>query len=436
MPVTVEQEKLDPCRVALTIEVPPEDIQKAIDSVFNQFAKRTSVPGFRPGKAPRHLVARFIDEGRVRELAFDRALNDAYRAALKQAGVEPYQDADPKVDLPEEGLDPEKGFTFKATVPTVPQVELGDLEGLKARRVTTTITDEDVDKELARYREQLAAYAHTDEGAQDSDRVRATVEVSVEGSVVADASFPEPTLIQVGANIEDLDKGLVGIKTGEDRTFDFAYPADFGDPELAGKTATAKVHAFDVLRRTVPEATEELAQKLGFDDLAALRDRVRENLQAQADALSDTELNDSLIKEVVRRSTVHYPEELLVREISDRMSELIQALERRSLSLEDYLEAEKIALEDLQDKYEEEARESLGNTLVLLEVARAAEIRVTDREVEEELKRRAEAEGVKLTQLRRTMNESGELAALRNRIFFRKVTGHLRSRADIKEVEA
>src|ERR1051325_9427407 len=153
MAITVEREQLEPCRVALTIQVPPEDIQKAIDSVFNQFAKRTNVPGFRPSKAPRHLIRRFIDEGRVRELAFDQALNNAYRDALRQAKVEPYADAEPKVDMPEEELDLEKGFSFKATVPTVPHVELGDLEGLSGRRVTTKVSEEEVEKELTRYRE-------------------------------------------------------------------------------------------------------------------------------------------------------------------------------------------------------------------------------------------------------------------------------------------
>src|SRR5689334_13305574 len=120
MPVQVEQEQLEPCRVALTIDVPPEEIQKAVDSVYSQFARRTSVPGFRPGKAPPHLIKRFIDEERVREMAMDQVLNNAYRDALKQAQVEPYRYAEPNVELPEEQVDPEKGFSFKATVALEP----------------------------------------------------------------------------------------------------------------------------------------------------------------------------------------------------------------------------------------------------------------------------------------------------------------------------
>lgn len=204
---------------------------------------------------------------------------------------------------------------------------------------------------------------------------------------------------------------------------------------MAGKTATATVKASEVLRRTTPEANDEFARKLGFDTIEALRDRVRQNMQSQADTLADTEVNDALIKELVRRSTVHYPEELLVRETSDRMGELIRALESRGIGLDHFLEHEKTDLETLQDRFRSEAEESLNNTLVLLELARHGEIRVTDRDVEEEIKQRAEADGVKLSQLRRTLNETGEINGVRNRVFFRKVTEYLRSRAEITEVE-
>src|SRR4051794_29556326 len=101
MPVTVQQEQIDDCHIALTIQVPPEDVQRAVDSVFNQYAKRTTVPGFRPGKAPRHLIKRFIDEGRIKEMALDQSLTNAYRDALKQTNISPYPHAEPQVELPE-----------------------------------------------------------------------------------------------------------------------------------------------------------------------------------------------------------------------------------------------------------------------------------------------------------------------------------------------
>src|SRR5688500_2168939 len=195
MAVEVQQEQLEPCRVALTISVPPDDVRKAMDSVFNQFAKRTSVPGFRPGKAPRHLLKRFIDEGRVKDLALERALSDAYRDAVRQSGVSPYAHAEPQVELPDEEVDPEKGFSFKATIATEPHVHLGNLDGLSARRVTAQVTDEEVDREIGRVLERAATYETTTEPAAEGDRVRLTAMFTVDGEVDDDSSFPEPTLL-------------------------------------------------------------------------------------------------------------------------------------------------------------------------------------------------------------------------------------------------
>jgi trigger factor len=436
MPVQVEQERLDHCRVALTISVPPEEIQKAISSVFNQFAKRTSVPGFRPGKAPRHLIKRFVDESRVRELALDQALNDAYRQAVRDAHVQPLQDAEPQVEFPEGEMNLEEGFSFKATVPLEPVVELGDLDGLSARRVTTKIADEDVERELTRLRESAARFAPTDAAAEEGHRVRATVEVTVDGQPVPDASFEEPTLIQIGTNLEGFDAGLKGLHAGEEKTYEFQFPEDFADEDLQGKTGVAHVKATDVLARQIPELDEEFAKEAGFESVEAVRERVRQSLQTQADVMADQEVNDSLIREVVRRATVHFPDEMLDREVSDRVRTLITALERRGLTLEDYLEETKNDVATLQSNFREEARETLVNTLVLLELARQEKLLITEREIEEEIKRRAEAEGVKLSQMRRLLNETGEMAGVQNRVFIRKITEFLRSKAQIQELEA
>ena len=436
MPVTVEQEQIDDCHVALTIQVPPEDVRKAMDTVFNQYARRTSIPGFRPGKAPRHLVKRFIDEGRVREMALDQSLTNAYRDALKQANVNPYPHAEPQVELPEDELDVEQGFSFKATVALQPKVELGDTEGLTARCTVVAINDKDVDQEMERFLERAATFEQTDEPAADGDRVRAAVHVTVEGKLVPEMHLHDPTLMQVGSNLEGFDEGLRGMKASEEKSFEFTYPEDSEDEELAGKTAVAEVHCVEVLRRTVPTADDAFAEKAGFENLEALRTRFRDMLQAQSDAMAAQDVNSSLIDEVVRRATVSFPDEMLEREVSERMNELIKNLEARGAGLDDYLAAQKLDLAQLQAQLREESQRTVTNTLVLLELARQNNVTVTDKDVEEEVKRRAELDGVKTSQMRRLLNDTGEISAVRDRIFFRKIAGLLREKAEIKEVQA
>src|SRR2546422_9306525 len=118
----VELQELEPCKVALNIQIPPEQVAKTLDRVFDQFAKQTAVPGFRKGKAPRKLAERYIDGDAVREAALDQVIKDAYQEALKETGIQPYEQASVELKEFEEG----QPLAFTATVPTRPEIELGE----------------------------------------------------------------------------------------------------------------------------------------------------------------------------------------------------------------------------------------------------------------------------------------------------------------------
>lgn len=436
MPVQVQQEQLEPCRVALTIEVPPEDVNRAMETVFNRFAKRTAVPGFRPGKAPRHLVKRYIDEGRVRDLAMEEVLTNAYRDALRQTGVEPYRYAEPQIDLGEEEPDLQKGVTFKATLALEPKITLGETDGLSAKRVVVKITDEDVEKELTRIRERGATFEATEEAVAEEDRIRAAMKITVGDETIVDAPESEPLVLQVGANLAEFDQGILGLKAGDEKTFEFTYPEDYEDEAKRGQTASVSVKVFEVLRRTLPEANDEFAQRLGMDTAEALRARLREILEAQAEAQADSEMEHDLVHELVRRSTVEFPDEMVTRESSERLKRLVHTLEHRGATLEDYLASQETDLATLEKSLQAQARDTLTESLVLIEFGQQNGVRVSLEDVEEEINRRAEAEGVKPAQMRRTLSESGELENLQTQIFFRKVGQLLRSKAEIQESEA
>lgn len=292
-----------------------------------------------------------------------------------------------------------------------------------------------MEKELNRYREQSAAYISTSEPSADGDRVRATAQVFVNSELVDDLSFTEPTLFEIGANLEQFDEGLRGIAAGEERTFDFTFPEDLGDEDLRGKTATAQVNAVEVQRRTLPEINEELAKASGFDTVEALRAHLLQALQHQADLLAEQEVNDSLLRDVIRRSTIHYPSEMVQRDVSARLESLIRALDERGFTLDQYLTANKTDLATYQGQLQNEVTDSIEASLTMLALADENKIRVTDPDVEAEVKLRAESENVKLSQMRRLLADTGELDAIRNRVFRRKVAEFLRNHATITEVE-
>jgi trigger factor len=428
MPIEVQKEQLEPCKVALNIQVPPDQVARTLDSVFNQFAKRVTVPGFRRGKAPRKLVERYIDQDAVKEAAVEKLVRDGFRQALEETGIQPYDQA--SVESPE-FLDDE-AFRFKATVPLRPDVQLGDYKGIEVRRTEVAITEGDIDRELARIREQAARFEELEEAAQEGDRLQANVQVTVDGNTVADASAESAWLL-VGSNFPEFDRGIVGIAPGEERTFAFTYPADVADAELAGKQAEATVKGLKVQRRIVPELADEFAQSLGQDNVEALREEFRRQLTEAAARQADDFVERDLLEQAVRRATIHYPESMVDEEVAERMKTLMTGLERRRLKLEDYLQSADKDLAALEREYAEDARRQIQNSLVLLRIAEENELQLEDADIDAEVQRRAQAASADPVMFRRLLEDQGEMDRLRNQVFFRKVLDYLKSVSNITE---
>jgi trigger factor len=424
----VDVQQLEPCKVSLTIQVPPEQITRTADQVFNRFAKRTTVPGFRKGKAPRKLAERFIDVAAVREAAMDQVIQDAYREALKQAEIEPYDQASVELKEFEEG----QPLTFTATVPTKPEVNLGDYKGLQARRVLVPITDEDVSRELQRVREQSARYENVEEPATDGDRIQAHIEVTIDGEPVPDSSHESAWLL-VGTNFPEFDEQVRGVAPGEEREFDFTFPDDLEDKERAGQKAHAKLKVERVQRRIVPEEDDAFAKSIGFESPEALRSDFRRQLEEAAQRQADEFVERDLVAEAVKRSTVHFPQSMVDEEVAHRMDTLLKGLERRGIAMDDYLAHQKKSLADLEADFAEEARQVITNTLVLSRIAHDNDISASQAEVQEELERRAQETGADPKVMRQVLQDQGELNRLINQVFMRKVMDYLKSVSAVKE---
>jgi trigger factor len=426
----VDVQQLEPCKVALNIQVPPEQITQTIDSVFNRFAKRTTVPGFRKGKAPRKLAERYIDAGAVREMALEQVVKDAYQEALKETGIQPYDQASVELKEFEEG----QPLAFVATVPTRPEIELGDYQGIEVRRVLVSIGEADVTRELQRVREQAARFEEVQEPAAEGDRVQVNIQISMGGEPVPEASS-DHTWLLVGANFPDFDQHLRGVAPGEAREFDFTYPADMEDAERAGKEAHASILVERVQRRIVPAEDEAFAKSLGYESVEALHADFRKRLEEAAEQQADEFVDRDIVAEVVKRSTVHFPQSMVDEEVAHRVDTLLKGLERRGIQMDAYLAYQNKTLADLEAQYAEEARQVLTNTLVLSRVAHDNDISVSQAEVEAELKARAAEAGADPKVMRQVMQDQGEMNRLTNSVFMRKVMDYLKSVSVIKEAQ-
>ena len=460
MPVQVQHEQLEPCRMQLTITVPPEDLKKASETTFGRYTRRVQVPGFRPGKAPRHLMERVVNMEEIYSAAYESAVANAYEQAIRETGISPYRGSQPQVDMPDDELTMDQPLTFKATVALNPTVQMGSLEGITVRRVRVTIRDADVETELERMRVADSRFVVSDIAAEPGDRIRAVVHFAEdsegeagegeEGVVIDCPHHGEPghthshspteeegdeaILLQLGQNLPEFDANLTGLTAGADTTFPFTYPDDFEEEALRGITTNVSVRVLEVQRRETPELTDEWAGANGCEDLAALRVRIREQLQATADQDSEERMRDDLIREVVARSEIHFPAEMVDDEVADRTHRMIQALGEIGTSLQEYLASRNISLRSFHAAMRRDAEDILRNSLLLIKMGEEVGIRVSEEDVEQYIEERAVEENVQSSQYRRVLRDTGGLNDIQNRLFYLKASDYLAGLASIEEV--
>jgi trigger factor len=256
--------------VVLEVEVPVERLNRAIDESVRHLSRRTRVPGFRPGKAPRPVLERHLGPGAVLDDAVDHLVQDAYREALVERDIVPLTNAEVEVVQAEEG----KPLVFKATAQVRPEVKLGDYKHFNFRPEIDQIDDERVDKVVDELRDQKATLAAVEErGARDGDYAVIAF-VGTRDGVPFDGGSSDrmPLILGQDRLIPGFEANLVGLKVGDSTEFDVAFPDDYPQAELAGAPAHFAVELKELREKVQPELDADFLATLGdFADVEALR---------------------------------------------------------------------------------------------------------------------------------------------------------------------
>jgi trigger factor len=380
----VTQERLEGSRVALTVEVEPEQVSRATDRAYQHLGGQYVVPGFRKGKAPRHILRSFVGEQRLRQETLDHLLPDAYRDALKDSGVEPI--ADPEVELLT--MEPEQPVSFKATVPVAPTVELGDYRTIHVEPQPVEIPEERIDAVIEDLRKQYATWEEvTDRGIETGDRIIADVNSTAEGQTLIDAKDQQLTVGENGLP-KEVDEGLVGTAVGEERTVLANLPEDYPRAELAGKEAVYTIAVKSIKAPILPPVDDTLAQRTpGINDVAALRADIRQRLQKSADDAETERQRAAAVSELINRSKLDYPAFLVERQIDRSLETFAGNVARQGFDPEQYFRMLGLTPEELRSRWRPDSEETVRRDLVLAEVAKAEGIEPTEEQVTEELHR-------------------------------------------------
>ena len=375
--------------MVLEIKVEPDVFEKAVQNVFRKQAKSISVPGFRKGKAPRHIVERMYGEGVFYEDAMNDLLPDAYQAAVDEAGIEPVDQ--PQVEVTE--VSKENGFTFKATVTVMPEVEVKDYKGLTAERRLYKVTDEEVEGELGRMADKASRMVSVeDRAALQGDQAIIDFEGFMDGTAFEGGKGDHfPLTLGSGQFIPGFEDQVVGHKPGESFDVTVTFPEDYQATELAGKEAVFKVTLHELKVKELPEMDDEFAKDVSeFDTLDELRADVRKKLEENKKKMSDEDVENQLIDKVVEHLEGEIPEVMYKNRADEMMQEFDYRLQSQGFSLQSYLQYGGLDPESFRQSFMPQAERQVKVRLALEKIAELEKLEPTEEEIEAEIQKMAE----------------------------------------------
>ncbi|NLY89218.1 MAG: trigger factor [Firmicutes bacterium] len=375
--------KLENNRVSLEVIASPQEVEAAVTAACRQIGNKLSIPGFRPGRIPRHIIEQRVGRDFLYQEAMEGLVSQGYLQALQEHKLHPV--AEPELEI-EQKLEEEKEFVFKAEVEVLPEVKLGEYKGLQVKKETVQITDERVEEEIRRLQQQYAELVTVEkEKPEKGDFVL----IDFDG-YIDEEPFPggaaQGFLLEIGAGrfFPEFEKELQEMRVGEEKEIKVDFPEDLSRPDLAGKNATFKVTLHEIKVRELPAIDDEFAKSLRLgENVAELQEAVRKGLQSQAEHEAERAFQRAVVEQVVAGSEVAVSETLLQREVDHLLHEFEHDLAHRGIKLEQYLEGVKKSKEEFIKELRPTAEKKIKTELVLFSIADKEGITVTEEEINE-----------------------------------------------------
>ena len=426
---------------SVAVEIPSDIVDAQIDRVARSYSRQARIPGFRQGKVPPTLIKKRFREQILHDVAHDlipRAIDEA----LRERGLEPVDTPDVK----DVQLDEGRALTFTATFETLPPIDPGPLETISLRRPAVTLEDNAVDQALAQLQARAARFEPVEgRGIQDGDTVTLDVDrgpvIAKDDPSTGSASSPatprddkgghhHDVVVEIGgkANPPGFDDQLRGLEAGVEKSFTIHYPEDYAVKEMANSDVSYKVKVKDIRTRVLPALDDEFAKDVGdFETLQALRDRIQQDLQREAEAEAERNLRGDLLKELAGRLTVDVPESLIQREVDRRTEEFARRLMDQQIDPR----RANIDWDQFRDSQREASLDSVKSALVLDEIARRESVTITEEDVEKDVAQYAERSGLTPAAVRARLEKEGALSRLAAGLRREKTMDYVLSHAQV-----
>ncbi len=397
--MSVQVEKLENSMAKLTIEVSAEELEKALEKAFQKNKNKINVPGFRKGKVPRQMIEKMYGPA----IFYEDAANDLIPTAYENALDECEEDivSSPEIDVTQ--IEKGKPFIFTALVALKPEVKLGKYKGVKVDKIDTEVTDEEVDAEINKQRENNARNIEVkDRAVKDGDMTVIDFEGFVDG-VAFDGGKGEnyPLTIGSGAFIPGFEDQLVGAEIGKEVEVNVTFPEDYQAEELKGKAAVFKCTVKEIKEKELPELDDEFASEVSeFETLAEYKEDVKVKLTEKKTKDAKDAKEAAVIEAIVKDSDMEIPEAMLATQQRQMVDEFAQRIQMQGLSIDQYFQFTGTTYDKMIEQVKPQAEKRIKSRLVLEAVAKAENIEATEEDYEEELKNMAEVYQMEVEQVK------------------------------------
>lgn len=402
--MSVQVEKLEKNMAKLTIEVAAEELEKAIEAAYQKNKSKISIPGFRKGKVPRQMIERMYGKEVFYEDAANALIPDAYEKALDECEEDIV--SSPSIDVVQ--IEEGKPFIFTAEVALKPEVKLGKYKGVKVEKADITVTDEEVDAEINKERENNARNIEvTDRAVKDGDITTLDFEGFVDGVAFEGGKGENyPLTIGSGAFIPGFEEQLIGAEIGKEVEVNVTFPEDYQAEDLKGKAAVFKCTVKEIKEKQLPELDDEFASEVSeFETLAEYKADVKGKLEERKTKEAKDVKEAAVIEEIVKDSEMEIPEAMLATQQRQMVDEFAQRIQMQGLSIDQYFQFTGSSYEQMIEQVKPQAEKRIQSRLVLEAVAKAENITATDEDYEDELKVMAEAYQMEVEKVKELLPE-------------------------------
>ena len=387
--MSVQVENLEKNTAKLTIEVPAEKFEEAVQHSYNKNKGKFNIPGFRKGKAPFNMIKKMYGVGVFYEDAVDEVIDASYPDAAKESGLEIVSRPAVSIEQIEEG----KSFIYTAKVAVKPEVTLGQYKGVEVQKTKSEVTEEDIETEIKRAREKNSRLITVeDRGVEDGDQVTIDFDGSVDGKRFEGGKAEDyPLTIGSHTFIDNFEEQLIGKKTGEECEVNVTFPAEYHVEELKNKPAVFKVKVKEIQRKELPEANDDFASEVSdFDTMEEYKKDLTEKLQAEKIEAAKTADEDKVVAKVIENATMEIPDQMVEEQVNGMVNDYARRLESQGISFKQYVEITGMTAEKIGEQMKPQAIKRIQTRLVLEAVVKAENIQADDAAVEEQFDKMAE----------------------------------------------